>query len=60
MKQKGIPNYTDINGHVWALRDKDWNAVKGLIAVEMDLDMHIDDSPQYEEYFPRGVFVLIK
>lgn len=60
MKLKGIPNYTDTNGHVWALREHDWNAVKGKIAKELALDLHIDDSPAYGEYFPPGVFVLMK
>lgn len=60
IKEKKIPNYTDINGHVWALREHDWNAVKGSIAKEIALDLHIDDSPQYAEYFPPGVFCLMK
>jgi hypothetical protein len=60
MKQKGIPHHTDIKGHVWALREHDWNAVKGQIAVELGLDLHIDDSEEYGEYFPPGVFVHMK
>lgn len=60
MKQKGIPHWTDPKGHVWALREKDWNSVKGQIAVELGLDLHIDDSEEYGEYFPPGVFVHMK
>ncbi len=59
MKLKNIPHYTKPDGTVWALREHDWNAVKGQIAVELSLDLHIDDSPQYGEYFPPGVFVLM-
>ena len=60
MKAKNIPHYTDTNGHVWALRERDWNAVKGQIAVELGLDLHIDDSEEYGEYFPPGVFCYMK
>lgn len=60
MKQKKIPNWTDANGHVWALREHDWNAVKGQIAIELGLDLHIDDSEEYGEYFPPGVFCHMK
>lgn len=60
MKQKSIPNYTKADGSVWALREKDWNAVKGKIAIELGLDLHIDDTAEYGEYFPPGVFCLMK
>lgn len=60
MKQKGIPHYTKPDGSVWALREKDWNAVKGQIAIDIGLHLHIDDTEEYGQYFPPGVFCLMK
>ena len=60
IKQKNIPHHFDKNGNLWTLREREWNSVKGKIAVELALDLHIDDSEKYGEYFPPGVFCLMK
>ena len=36
-----------------------WNKTKGEFAKRIDLDYHIDDSEEYEEYFPNSCkFIL--
>lgn len=60
MKQKGIPHHTKADGSVWALREHDWNSIKGKIAIELGLNLHIDNTEAYREYFPTGVFCLMK
>lgn len=55
-----IPHYWLDNGHLWTDNKSDWDKVKGLIAKELNLDLHLDDSPEYEEFFEPGVFCLVK
>lgn len=60
IKENDIPHFEDEKGHVWALKDQDWNSVKGKLAIELGLDLHIDDTEEYGEYFPPGVFLHLK
>jgi hypothetical protein len=60
MKENGIRTRVDSEGQVWAINDEDWNAVKGKIAKDIQLDLHIDDTEAYGEYFPPGVFCHMK
>jgi hypothetical protein len=58
--ENNIPHTTDEKGHVWTLVNEDWNKVKGILASKLKLDMHYDDSMDYEPYFPPGVFCYVK
>ena len=54
IKEHNIPHTTTKDGKVWTLVNEDWNKVKGLLCEELKLDLHIDDSVEYEQYFPAG------
>ena len=59
LMSKGVEMEERKPGHWWA-SDKDWWGSKGAIAAEEEIDIVIDDSPQYEEYMPEGTtFILV-
>ncbi|MDD3412583.1 MAG: hypothetical protein PHY47_01150 [Lachnospiraceae bacterium] len=58
--ENDIPHTVDEKGHVWTLVNEDWNKVKGILAKELKLDIHYDDSMEYEQYFPAGVFCYVR
>ena len=52
--------WQDENGRWWA-EEKAWWGTKAEIASMCDLDFHVDDSPEYGEYFTgKCVFVLVQ
>jgi hypothetical protein len=58
--ENDIPHIEKESGHIWTLVHKDWNEAKGKISKELELDLHFDDSVEYEEYFEPGVFCHVK
>jgi hypothetical protein len=60
IKENDIPHYYTDDGHLWTKDKSDWDRVKGKIAKDLDLDLHFDDSAEYEEHFPPGVFSHVK
>ena len=60
VKENNIPHHYTEDGHLWTNNKDDWDAVKGMISRKLKLDLHFDDSPEYEEYFEPGVFCLVK
>lgn len=55
-----IPHVVKEDGHVWTMVHDDWNRVKGDISKELNLDLHFDDSKEYEPYFEPGVFCHVE
>jgi 8-oxo-dGTP diphosphatase len=50
--------WRDDKGHVWT-NDIDWNRAKGDYGKENNITLHIDDSPDYGQYFEKGTFLLM-
>lgn len=55
-----IPHHYNDKGRLWTNKLEDWDEVKGKLAKELKLDLHFDDSLEYEKYFPPGVFCHVK
>ena len=60
IRENNVPFTEDERGHLWTLTTDDWDKVKGTICKQLKIDLHIDDSPNYEKYFPPGVFCCVK
>lgn len=51
----------DERGEGWWMNPEDWLPSKGIYARNVGLDVHFDDSPEYQPYFPRSCsFVLVR
>ncbi len=52
----GIPHTPSADGGV-KVESEAWDRVKGDWARREDIDLHIDDSPEYAKYFDRGIYL---
>lgn len=56
LKAQGVP-YTDTPDGGIRVDEIIWDKVKGDWAAREEIDLHIDDSPVYGNYFPEGVYL---
>jgi hypothetical protein len=56
-KEIGTEMWYDENGNPW-VSDLDWDKTKGDYCKRNNIDLHIDDTPRYEEYFETKFIYL--
>jgi hypothetical protein len=56
LKSKNIPHTESADGGI-KVENVLWDQAKGDWAREFDIDLHIDDSPEYGKYFDKGVYL---
>lgn len=56
LKSKNIPHTESADGGI-QVENVLWDQAKGDWAREFNIDLHIDDSPEYGKYFDKGVYL---
>jgi hypothetical protein len=56
LKAKGVAHTPTDDGGI-QVETEIWDRVKGDWAREYEIDLHIDDSPEYGRHFPDGVYL---
>lgn len=55
--QNGVKHVENADGGIRVEEDSIWDRVKGDWAREHQIDLHIDDSPAYAQYFPEDTYL---
>ena len=56
LKSKNIPHTESADGGI-KVENVLWDQAKGDWAREFNIDLHIDDSPEYGKYFDKGIYL---